>query len=43
MATRPDFDALLGAFMSPDNAVRRQAEGVWEDMKKRAPDEVKQS
>lgn len=40
MATTPSFDVLLGAFMSPDNAVRRQAEVMWEDMKQRAPDEV---
>lgn len=31
---------LLGAFTSPDNAVRRRAEAAWEDMKARLPDEV---
>lgn len=31
---------LLGALMSPDNAVRQKAEVVWEDMKMRLPDEV---
>lgn len=40
MTTLPNFESLLGAFMSPDNTVRRQAEGVWEDIKRRAPDEV---
>ena len=40
MAASPDPDTLLGALMSPDNAVRRNAEATWEDMKRQVPDEV---
>ncbi|CAM9789172.1 unnamed protein product, partial [Sphacelaria rigidula] len=43
MAGHADFDAVLAAFMSADNTVRRQAEAVWEEKKTRAPDEVLES
>ncbi|CAN0411049.1 unnamed protein product [Pylaiella littoralis] len=34
------LEALLSAFTSPDNGIRRSAEAAWEDMKTRLPDEV---
>lgn len=40
MATQANMDALLSAFMSPDNAVRSKAEAAWEDMKRQVPDQV---
>lgn len=39
-AAQLESDALLSAFMSSNNDVRRQAEATWEDMKQCVPDEV---
>lgn len=42
-AVAAQLEEILGAFTSPDNAVRQRAEEAWKDMKMRLPDEVKRN